>query len=267
MSGSLSARTVLVPESRELDLFAGMLEAEGAVARRCPLLTILDLADPAPLDAWLALLTRDGLDDLVLMTGEGLRRILSRAEILDIGPAATAAIGRLRTIVRGPKPVRALRMVGLIAGLSAAEPTSTGLIRTLSALDLNGRRIGLQNHPGQSSMLADHLSGMGALVHAVTPYRYASQSDDAAVAAAIQALADGEIDWIAFTSSPQIDRLFQVAREHGLEQRLRKGLAQARIASIGPIVTERLKAMDLTPAVAPGAFHLKPLIKAMARAD
>ena len=33
MTGRLAGLTVLVPESRELDLFAGMLEGEGASTR------------------------------------------------------------------------------------------------------------------------------------------------------------------------------------------------------------------------------------------
>jgi len=68
-TGRLAGLTVLVPESRELDLFAGMLEGEGAATLRCPLVSILDVADPAPVEAWLRRLIMDGFDDLVLLTG------------------------------------------------------------------------------------------------------------------------------------------------------------------------------------------------------
>ena len=43
--GALNKLNILVPESRELDLFAGMLEAHGAKAVRCPLVQIVDLED------------------------------------------------------------------------------------------------------------------------------------------------------------------------------------------------------------------------------
>ena len=88
MTGRLASRRILVPESRELDLFARMLEAEGATALRCPLVTILDLDDPSPVEAWLAHLLASEFDDLILLTGEGLRRILAVAE--HIGKKAEA---------------------------------------------------------------------------------------------------------------------------------------------------------------------------------
>ena len=44
MTKKLHGVTILVPESRELDLFAGMLEAHGARTLRCPLVTILQVA-------------------------------------------------------------------------------------------------------------------------------------------------------------------------------------------------------------------------------
>jgi uroporphyrinogen-III synthase len=47
----LAGRRILVPESRELDLFARMLEERGAEAVRCPMVTILDVEDAAPIEA------------------------------------------------------------------------------------------------------------------------------------------------------------------------------------------------------------------------
>jgi uroporphyrinogen-III synthase len=49
----LQGRRIAVPESRELDLFAGMLERQGAVAIRCPLVSIHDVEDAAPVQVWL----------------------------------------------------------------------------------------------------------------------------------------------------------------------------------------------------------------------
>src|SRR5262249_19370517 len=97
MAARLANRRILVPESRELDLFAHMLEAEGATAVRCPLVTILDLEDTSPVDAWVKHLIAGEFDDLILLTGEGLRRILSVAEHMGAKDQAVAAIGKLRT--------------------------------------------------------------------------------------------------------------------------------------------------------------------------
>jgi len=266
MSGTLEGKTVLVPESRELDLFADMLEGQGARTLRCPLVTILDATDSAPLEAWLGHLTRGEFDDLILLTGEGLRRLLALGERLGTRADIVAAIGRLRTVVRGPKPARVLREIGLAPNLTAIAPTSAGVVQTLSAHDLGGRRIGLQLYPGEiDRSLPDFLDAKGAITFPVTPYRYASDSDTGSVADAIRKMAAGEIDVIAFTSSPQIARLLEVAREKGLERELATGWKRTRVASIGPVVGDALKAIGVEVAAQPAShFHLKPLVAAIA---
>jgi uroporphyrinogen-III synthase len=267
MSGKLEGKTILVPERRELDLFAGMLEAQGARAIRCPLVTILDAEDSAPVEAWLKRLVRGEFDDLILLTGEGLRRLLAVGEHLGMRDDIAAAIGRLRTIVRGPKPVRALREIGLQPGLIAASPTSAGIVDTLSAHDLRGRKIGLQLYPGEADPgLLSFLDASGAVVFPVTPYRYASDSDTGAVADAIRKMASGGIDVIAFTSSAQIRRLLAVAAEAGLEQELAEGWKRTRVASIGPVVGDTLKAIGVEAAAQPASgFHMKPLAAEIVR--
>lgn len=265
MSGTLQGKTILVPESRELDLFAGMVEAQGARTLRCPLVTIFDVTDSTPLEAWLQRLVRGEFDDLILLTGEGLRRLLAVGERLGTRSEIVSAIGRLRTIVRGPKPARVLREIGLLPGLTAVSPTSAGIVEMLSAHDLHGRTIGLQLYPGEvDRALLAFLGSCGAKIYPVTPYRYATDSESASVADAIKKMASGDIDMVAFTSSPQIGRLLDVAAERGLEKELAVGWTRTRVASIGPVVTDALKAIGIDVAVQPSSsFHLKPLVSAI----
>lgn len=267
MSDPLAGKTILVPESRELDLFAGMLEAQGGRVLRCPLVTILDADDAAPVEVWLARLTRGEFDDLILLTGEGLRRILALGERVGTKEKIIVALGRLRTIVRGPKPARVLREIGLTPGLTASSPTSAGIVETLSAHDLYGRTVGLQLYPGDvDPSLPAFLEVSGAKIFPVTPYRYATDSELASVADAIRKMAAGEIDVVAFTSSPQIRRLLDVAAEKGLEHELAIGWKRTRVASIGPVVTDALKAIGVEVAAQPEtSFHLKPMVAAIAR--
>ncbi len=268
MSGRLAGLRILVPESRQLDLFAGMLEAEGAVTLRCPLVTILDLADPAPVQAWLGRLIAGQFDDLILLTGEGLRRIMTVADRAGLKSEAVTAIGRLRTIIRGPKPAKALRELGLSPGISADTPTTDGVIATLLDRDLRGRRIGVQLYPGNpNDKLLDFLTLSRATPDAILPYRYADDTETDRVAEAITRMAGGEIDFIALTSSPQLKRLTDVARDRGLEAELRAGLARVRIAAVGPVVAQA--ATDLggrVTAMPDSSFHMKPLVNAIAAA-
>jgi uroporphyrinogen-III synthase len=267
----LAGRTVAIPETRELDRLAQLLEAEGAATLRCPLVAILDAPDQAPVETWLRALAAGGFDDVVLLTGEGLRRLVAAAERVGVRDAVVAALGRARKITRGPKPARALHELGLPPDLPAPVPTSRGVMDALAAEaaagGLRGRRIGLQLYGSEPNRaLVEFLEGAGATVATVAPYVYAPASDEARVVALIDALGAGKVDAIAFTSASQVDRLWQVASSSGDdgEARLRAGLARVRVAAIGPIVIEALTARGARIDIAPEkSFVMKRLVNAI----
>src|SRR3979490_1730234 len=84
----LAGRTVAVPETRELEVFAAMLERRGARVLRCPLVAIRDAPEPAPVLAFARAFAGGACDDLILTTGEGLRRILACIERHEPEPRA-----------------------------------------------------------------------------------------------------------------------------------------------------------------------------------
>ncbi len=100
------------------------------------------------------------------------------------------------------------------------------------------------------------------------PYVYDAQAADANIVTAIEEMAHGRIDAIALTSSGQVRRLIEVAQAHGCEAQLREGLERTPIASVGPVVSDELKAYGLRTDIYPAndAFFMKPLISAMATA-
>ena len=114
---ALSGRTIALPETRELDRLAQMLAEEGATTLRCPLIAIKDAPDQGPVEAWLRALAAGGMDDVIFLTGEGLRRLLAAAERIGLRAEVIAALARARKITRGPKPARALKEIGLSSDL------------------------------------------------------------------------------------------------------------------------------------------------------
>ena len=171
-------------------------------------------------------------------------------------------------MTRGPKPARALREIGLSPSLTAGEPTSQSVLACLEQENIQDARIGVQLYPGNGAQpLVDGLRGHGAAVFPVTPYRYITQTESEQVAQTIRDLATGRIGMIAFTSSPQIERLFAVAREFGLMLELTQGLARTLIAAIGPVMESALAAHGLSSAIHPAtSFHLKPMVAAICEA-
>src|SRR4051812_33513783 len=197
---TLAGLKILVPESRELDLFAAMLEGEGATALRCPMVRILPLHDSTEASHWIELCRDGAFDELILLTGDGLRHLLTISA--DNRDGFIAALRRKRITVRGPKPIRALREIGLAPDVTAPTPTSEGVLETFGDADLAGRRIGVQLYPGEGGeKMVSALRRRGAEVFSVTPYRYATEAESSLVAGFIPSLAAGEIDVIAFTAS------------------------------------------------------------------
>lgn len=260
--GALSGRRIALPETRELDRLAGMLEEQGAETLRCPMVAIRDVPDSAPVRDWLLRLP---FDDLVLFTGEGLRRLHGFAHRLDLGPAFLDGLRAARKITRGPKPERALRELGLKSDLRADDPTTDGLIATLSTHDLRGRRIGVQLYPNmRDTKFVDFLLKAGADADTVLPYIYAPAADDEKVVELIDRMAGGEVDVIAFTSSPQVRRLFDVANATGREQALNTALRATVIAAVGPVVATELRRHGLSVTITPEhSYFMKPLVSAI----
>lgn len=267
-AGALQGRRIALPEAREAGRLAAMLRDQGAEVESCPLVAIVDALDPAPVAAWLARFIDEPCDDLILLTGEGLRRLTALARRSGLEEAFLAALAGARTITRGPKPAQALREIGLKAGLRAPEPTTAGVIAALSGEELRGRRVGIQLYPGTAdTRLADFLTAAGARPDPVLPYAYASAADDDRVTALIDRMAAGRIDVIAFTSAAQVTRLFAVAAARGRDGTLRTGLRLTIVAAVGPIVAEALARRGIAAQIMPaGRYFMKPLVAAIAAA-
>ena len=263
----LQGRRVALAESRQLDVLAGLLERRGADVLRCPLIGIHDTENVEQVHVWLDSFIRLPFDDLILLTGEGLRRLTGFAERYGIRDEFIKALGRTRTVVRGPKPAKALKELGLSPGLAAEEPTTAGVIATLSRQDLYDRRIGVQLYGQEPNEALRHfLDQAGAHDFFVAPYRYADEAEDTAVSALIDRIATGELDAICFTSSPQWRRLHKRARDSGRAEALRQGLAGMAVAAVGPLVAQALTddgiAVDIMPAE---SWFMKPLVTALCR--
>jgi uroporphyrinogen-III synthase len=269
MNGELNGRRIIVPETRELALLTRMLEERGAICVACPMVAIRDAPDAAPVEAWLRRFIAAPADDVVLLTGEGLRRLVALADRLAFRDSFVAALRQARFVTRGPKPVRALREIGLDSTISADPPTTAGVIAALEKLDLKDRRVAVQLYPDKThDALLGALERAGAAIDPILPYVYASRAEEAQVIAAIEEMAAGRIDAIAFTSGPQVRRLSEVAEKNDCTAKLREGLSRVMVAAVGPVVAAELQAFGRSPDVSPAGetYFMKPLVRALAEA-
>ncbi|MGY4404412.1 MULTISPECIES: uroporphyrinogen-III synthase [Bradyrhizobium] len=269
MAERLNGYRILILETREEAQFSRLLAEQGADVLQCPMFTIHDAPDPAPIVAWIRRAIEQPLDDLVLMTGEGLRRLMKVVRRIGVEREFGDSLAKARKFARGPKPGRALREIGLEPQMTTEKPTSEGVAEMLSKLDLTGHRLGLQLYPDKDhASLIGAIKAQGAEVDTVLPYVYDAQAADANIVTAIEEMAQGRIDAIALTNLGQVRRLIEVARARGCEDRLREGFERTPIASVGPAVSDELKSQGLRTDIYPAedAFFMRPLISAMAAA-
>ncbi len=162
MTAPLQGRTIALAEGRQLEELARLLEQEGAQTLRCPMVSILDAPDPAPVLAWIEEVVAGRIELLVLMTGEALRRLLGFAERAGQRDAFVAALGRVQVLVRGPKPVQALKEIGLVPWKMAQAPTTEGVLATLRTIPLKGVSVGVTRYGDVNETLEGFLAGAGA---------------------------------------------------------------------------------------------------------
>ena len=201
MADRLNGYRILILETREEAQFSRLLAEQGADVLQCPMFTIHDAPDSAPVEAWIGRFIAKPCDDLVLMTGEGLRRLMKVARRTGVDQDFVAALGKARKFARGPKPGRALREIGLEPQVTTEKPTSEGIAEMLSRVDLAGHRVGLQLYPDKDhSALIGAITAQGAEVDAVLPYVYDAQAAETNIITAIDEMAQGRIDAIALTN-------------------------------------------------------------------
>ena len=266
MSRPLDGKVIALAEGRQLEDLVRLLESEGAVPLRCPMLGIFDAPDPEPVVAWLHDLIAGRFDLLVLMTGEAVRRLRGFAERAGLHDEYVAALSRTTLLTRGPKPGIALKELGLVPTRVAPKPTTEGVIAALEQDQLAGLTVGLTLYGEPNPVLEDFIVEAGAAVRPVMAYVYAPAADDERVLDLVNRLATGTVAAIVFTSSPQIGRLFEVARKHGVESLLRQSLGRTCIAAVGPVVIEGLHEHGLTATLSPQqGFQMKNLVRTIVR--
>src|SRR5262245_49038407 len=159
----LAGKVVAVPEARQLDVLASLLERRGASVLRCPLVGIVDSPDEAGVVGWIERLIATPTDLVVFYTGEGIQRLVGFADRSGRKEPVRAALARTPKLTRGPKPKRALKALGPEPEHSATEPTTAGMIESASRIATPLRRVALQLYSvDQDRQLADYFEQRGA---------------------------------------------------------------------------------------------------------
>ena len=257
----LAGLRVVSFEARRAEELATMLGRHGAEVLRAPSLRETPL-DPSPEAIELARRLEAGeVAVVILLTGVGTRA-LARA-VADSCPRFVELLRRTPIIARGPKPVAALRELGVAGAHPVPDPfTWRQVLEVFDRLGVPaGRLVGVQEYGAPVPALIDGLSQRGMRVLSVPVYRWALPDDPTPLREAATAVARGTVDVAVFTNSAQVEHLFRVADD---AERLRAGLARMVIASVGPVCSEALEAHGVTPDLEASPPKMGPLVALVA---
>ena len=249
-AASFRGRRVLTLESRRSPELALLVMNYGGRPVVAPSLSEVPLASNHLALALAEDVMRRTFDLVVLMTGVGVRMWIRLVEPSLGRDAFVAALGQSRILARGPKPVAALREVGLAPWATVPRPhTWRELLTTLDqrAVDMPLMRasVAVQEYGLPNPELVDALADRGATVTTVPIYRWALPPDLGPLRGAVHAIVRDEIDLVVLTAGIQLVHLLRVAAQMGLEPALRDGLERVLIASIGPMTSDEIRSQGL----------------------
>src|SRR5580692_2549906 len=144
MAEPLDKVTVAILEHRFTKEFSTLFERFGAKVYACPLLEEKPVENREDLQEFVRHVVSGSLDVMIFLTGVGARFLISEAESLGMKEDFLKALDKLTIVVRGPKPVTALRQFGVRVDVVPDNPTTEGVIEALRSREMQGFRIGVQ---------------------------------------------------------------------------------------------------------------------------
>lgn len=263
--GTLDGLIVVAFESRRATELERLLARHGAQYRCAPALREVPLDENPQSLKLVDALEAGTIDAVLLLTGVGTKALVEAVSHRCPKPRLIELLGSVTLIARGPKPVAALRELGLTAAVRAPEPnTWREILAELDrSLPVRGLRIAVQEYGRTNPHLMAGLEERGATPISIPVYRWALPEDLSPLRAAIDSILAGEAHVVVFTTAVQLDHLIEVAGDsaNAVLEALRDRVV---VASIGPSATEALRERGINPDIEPNHPKLGYLAAAIA---
>jgi uroporphyrinogen-III synthase len=251
---SFAGRTVLSFESRRSTEIAVLIENCGGRAMLAPATREVPATSRPDVERFVDALKAKKLDLVIFLTGVGTRSLARAAEPFCLREDFVSGLSKVPVLARGPKPVAALKELGIPIRWNVPEPNTWREI--LQVLDenkvpLQDQLVAVQEYGVPSKDLLDGLKGRGADVLSVHVYDWALPEDIAPLENAIRAVLQGQVAMAMFTAAIQAHHLMQVAEKMGVREELMTSLRKTKVASIGPVTSEALAEYGIIASMEP----------------
>lgn len=256
---------VAVTADRRAGEQAELLRRRGAEVVYAPTIATGYLgADRALVDATDAVVRRQP-DVVVANTAIGMRAWIEAAQAHGRDDDLLAALRRATVVARGPKAASACHGLGIPVAHEAPDERLDGLLDHLVALGVRGKRVAFQRHGDAAPAFVAALRAAGADVLDVSVYRYGLPDDLVPAERLVDAIVDGRVDAVTFTSRPAIENLLAVAADRDAADDVVAAFnADVVAACIGPVCAEGAVALGVRAPLHPARGRLGMLVRALA---
>jgi len=253
-ASGFAGRTVLSFESRRSKEIASLIENCGGRPIVAPAVKEVPAQSSEDVARFAAALLKGEISLVIFLTGVGTRALARAIKPFCPREQFVASLSKVSVLARGPKPVAALKELGVPITWNVPEPnTWREILQVLETnqVPLQGQQIALQEHGIPSRDLVEALKQRGAEILAVHVYDWALPEDTSPLKNAVTALLESRIDVVLFTAAVQAHHLFQIAEEMGSRDGLIAALRRTRVASIGPVTSEALSEYGISANLEP----------------
>ena len=231
-------------ESRRAEEMCSLISRQGCLPLSAPSMREIPIEhNPEAIEIIQGFLAQK-FDAIILLTGVGTEALFDVARSQGLYDQLINVLTEVPIIIRGPKPAAVLSKVGLKYVVRAPEPnTWRELLNAIddSKLELNGKRVVVQEYGLPNIRLYNELQNRGVTVTACPVYRWALPENTEPLESAIRQTADGKVDAVLFTSANQVSSVLTVAERIGVLDQFRAATSsRTLVVSIGPTCTEAL---------------------------
>ena len=228
------ARRIALPETTDLDATAALVREHGGEVHRFAVPGVAGSA--LPFERWLAELLDGEFDDVVFLSGQGVRLLVEFARGMGQEEEVVRILSSVRKIARGPKAALALEESGLQADIASPLLSLDSLCQTLESLDVQGRVVGVAPSDPDGRVV-EVLARKGATIRALAH----SKGIDSAEAELIDLLLSGDIDAALWSTPSQVEQVWDIARARGVLAKLNATLSRCTVVAVGDAVAIALR--------------------------
>lgn len=234
-------------ETRRATEMKRMLEQHEARVFMCPSVKEVPLESNEHLVQYANDLIAGKFDIVILLTGVGLQQLVEAVQNKVNLDKFLEAFDKATTICRGPKPVKAMKDLGLTPTYQVPQPNTWREL--LEKIDeeilIVGRNVAVQEYGVSNDQLLQGLRDREAEVTSIPIYRWELPDDLTPIEQCLERISAGQMDVLLFTSSPQVIHLMEVADQLLISEQISLAMESMVIGSIGPTTSQCLREAGL----------------------